>query len=360
MLILSKEDEFNSDIYVSHFIDNRWTKSEPLGSNINTRYWESHASISKDGKTLYFTSNRKGGKGYMDIYVSHLTEEGVWGPPKNIGPEINTKLNEDTPFITEDGQYLYFSSQGFTNMGGYDVFKSELKDSSDWSLPQNLGYPINTTDDDLFYYPWGNGEIAYMAKIMDEGFGATDIYKLVFPSVVDESIALQEEVVTEEEVLPAVGDTTVVEEMEVAVVPVVQTFTISPILFGFDKFNVPESSKIDMHDLVELLKSNRNLKVELLGYTDPLGPADYNIKLAKRRAMAVMNILIDSGIATNRLQAIGKGEVDFIAINKNADGSDSSEGRKYNRRVEFEIIGVDNNVLIIKRIDPVPDHLKIP
>ncbi len=373
MLLLSKEDEFNSDIYVSLYVDNRWTKSMPLGSNINTRYWESHASISKDGKTLYFTSNRKGGHGYMDIYVSQLNEEGVWGPPKNLGSEINTELNEDTPFITENGQSLYFSSQGFTSMGGYDVFKSDIKDSSEWSIPQNLGYPINTTDDDLFYFPWNNGEIAYMAKIRDEGFGITDIYKLVYPTVIDESVTQQEKDVVEEQALLVVDDTTVGEEqallvvddttvgeMEAAVIPVVRTFTISPILFGFDKSTVPENSKIDLNNLVELLKSNSNLKVELLGYTDPLGPDDYNIKLARKRALTVMNILIGNGIAVDRLQAIGKGEVDFIAINKNADGSDSSEGRKYNRRVEFEILGVDNNVLIIKRIDPVPDHLKMP
>lgn len=358
MLLLSKEDEFNSDIYVSTYVDNRWTKSEPLGSNINTKFWESHASISKDGKELYFTSNRKGGKGYMDIYVSELNEEGIWGPAKNLGPEINSKLNEDTPFITADGKYLYYSSQGFTNMGGYDVFRSELNDSSEWSIPQNLGYPINTTDDDLFYFPWGNGEIAYMAKIMDEGFGATDIYKLVYPYVVEETIAQEEEIVAEELATTEV-DSAIIEEEEAEVVPSVETFAIYPVLFGFDKSDVSEESRNALNDLVELLRKNNNIKVELLGYTDPLGPADYNVKLGKKRAVAVMNILIGNGIDADRLQAIGKGEVDFIAINENADGSDCREGRKYNRRVEFEILGIDNNVLIIKRIDPVPDHLKM-
>jgi len=365
MLFLSREDAFNSDIYVSYYMDNRWIKSVPLGANINTKYWESHASVSKNGETLYFTSNRKGNKGEMDIYIAHLDDEGKWGPAINIGETINSKLNEDTPFITEDEKILYFSSQGFRGMGGYDIFKSERISEKEWSMPQNLGYPINTTDDDLFYFPWNNGEIAYMAKIMEEGYGITDIYQVVYPVEVEESITEQPET-TEAQTLVEIltkppvdiADSTEIEEKEPMEVSEIKTIVISPVLFGFDKYILSETGKSDMKPLIGLLKSNEDVYVELLGYTDPLGPAEYNLKLAKKRALAVMNYLIEKGIDAGRLKPIEKGEVDFIAVNTNSDGSDNSEGRKYNRRVEFEVIGIDKNVIIIKRIDLVPDHLK--
>ena len=106
-----------------------------------------------NGKTLYFTSNRKGGFGEMDIYRSVLQDNGQWGQPVNLGNVINSALNEDTPFITENDSVLYFSSQGHENMGGYDIFKSKIGPANQWSTPENLKYPINTTDDNLFYYP---------------------------------------------------------------------------------------------------------------------------------------------------------------------------------------------------------------
>ncbi|MBA7522217.1 Peptidoglycan-associated lipoprotein [subsurface metagenome] len=370
MLLLTKEDEFNSDVLVSHYVDNRWTKSELLGSNINTKYWESHACISKDGKTLYFTSNRKGGIGDMDIYVSHLTAEGKWGPAINLGTDINTKLNEDTPFITEDGQQLYFGSQGFTSMGGYDIFESKLEGEGKWSVPENLGFPINTTDDDLFYYPWNNGVVAYMEKIQEDSYGATDIYKVIYPLKIDESIAQQVIPVdtkpdTTTGIIPA-PLTEMPESSEIREEPEqtleiaeVKTIAISPVFFGFDKSILTEKGKEELHKIVDLLRQNSHIRVELIGYTDPLGPAYYNVRLAEKRAVSAMNFLIEQGIDADRLKAIGKGEVDFIAVNTNKDGSDNSKGRKYNRRVEFEITGVDNNTLIIKRIDPVPEHLKI-
>jgi hypothetical protein len=187
-LLLTKEDEFNSDIYISHYEDNRWTVSRPLGPNVNTKYWESHACLSKDGKKLYFASNRKGGVGSMDLYVSELTDAGIFGPAKNL-TELNTELNEDTPFITENGKLLFFSSQGFVNMGGYDIFRSELEANNKWAVPENMGYPINTTDDDLFYFPVNNNRSALYSRIDESGFGGMDIYEVLYPFVPEEPIA---------------------------------------------------------------------------------------------------------------------------------------------------------------------------
>ncbi|MFW5781400.1 MAG: hypothetical protein ACOCXD_02410, partial [Bacteroidota bacterium] len=182
-LYLYRNEGFLGEIYVSHYKNGVWSKPNKLGENINTKYWESHASISSDGKTLYFTSNRKGGYGGLDIYKSFRNSDGTWGPAVNLGPVINTPYNEETPFITEDGKTLYFSSYGHFNMGGYDVFYSSLYDDGTWSPPLNVGYPINTTDDNVFYQPFKNGKFAYMSRFEDDNtLGRNDIYLLTIYS----------------------------------------------------------------------------------------------------------------------------------------------------------------------------------
>ena len=177
ILYLSRHDNENSDIYISTFDGKQWSPSKPLNKEINSKYWESHACVSPDGKTLYFTSNRPQSLGGTDIFISHLTNDG-WGPAENIGPEINTSVNEETPFITQDGNTLYFSSQGHDGIGGYDIFYSTKDANGKWAKPVNLGYPVNTTDDDLFYVPIGDGSIGYQAKNMKPGIGELDIVKV--------------------------------------------------------------------------------------------------------------------------------------------------------------------------------------
>ncbi len=176
-LYLYKSDDLVGNIYVSQFNNGQWTKIKKLNDNINTRHWESHASISKDGNTLYFASNRPGGSGGLDIYYSKRESSGDWGPAINMGPVINTPYNEDTPFITEDGRTIYFSSYGHYNIGGYDVFYSTLNDHGEWSAPLNAGYGISTPDDDIFFHPVKGGIYAYVSKFADDGFGGTDIYR---------------------------------------------------------------------------------------------------------------------------------------------------------------------------------------
>jgi outer membrane protein OmpA-like peptidoglycan-associated protein/tetratricopeptide (TPR) repeat protein len=377
-LILTKEDDFNSDIYVSYLENGRWKKSEPVSGKINTRFWESHASLSKDGRTLYFASNKNGGVGATDIYMSKLDENNEWGEPVNLGKVVNTPLNEDTPFITDNGELLFFSSQGHKGMGGYDIFVTRLGDDNKWTEPENLKYPINTTDDDLFYY---------MAIWNDEGLGDFDIYEIesdipavnevlmttekmkeiekeadatiteeVTEEVEQEKEELTETVVQETEAQveqPVTKDTETIEEAgETKIVELV------PILFAFDSYALTEKGKKTLDDLVVVLNENKNISLKLIGHTDAIGSESYNNKLSEKRAVAAMQYLISKGISAQRLNAVGMGEKEFIAINKNSDGSDNSNGRKYNRRVEFEIKGVDESVLIIKRINPVPENLK--
>ncbi|MBN1599600.1 MAG: OmpA family protein [Bacteroidales bacterium] len=392
LMFLTIEDEYNSDIMKTTYVDNRWTKSERLGSHINTKYWESHASISKDGRKLYFTSNRKGGIGGVDIYISELGDDGKWGEPGLMSDHINSDLNEDTPFICEDGKTLYYSSQGFTSMGGYDVFVTLYEGESGWSVPENLGYPLNTTDDDLFYYPWRTGAIGYMARLEEDGFGSTDIYEIRFPKQIEE-VPITEAEVTRDTIIKA--ETPIVEELIEAVVkpeveaepetiqdtavktetPVVEEIIeavtipepeslikkveIKPVFFAFDKSTLSDEGIAELNKILQTMNEFPDIKVQLTGYTDALGPAEYNIHLSERRAMSAMKYLITKGIDATRLSAVGKGETNFIAPNTKEDGSDDPEGRKYNRRVEFEISGIDSKTLIIKRLNPVPEKQAI-
>lgn len=180
MLFLSKDDNFNSDLYCSTFDGIKWSKAVKLNKNINTKGWESHAFISEDDNYLVFASDRPGGYGGLDIYISRK-EKGDWGPAVNIGPEINTPFNEDRPFLINNRKTLFFASQDHDNIGGYDIFKSEMQPNGLWSKPQNLGYPLNTPDDNIFFMPIGNGMSGYISIYKEtDGFGREDIYKVTF------------------------------------------------------------------------------------------------------------------------------------------------------------------------------------
>lgn len=174
-LYLYKQDNFDGNIYVANFENGKWSEIEKLNPNINTKYYESHAAISPDGTRLYFTSNREGGYGGLDIYVSNRVGDSQWSEPVNIGPEINTSYNEETPFLSLSDTILFFSSEGHKSMGGYDIFRSE-KESGKWQEPSNMGYPLNTPDDDLFFQPVNNGKNAYYSMFSD--YKKKDIFYL--------------------------------------------------------------------------------------------------------------------------------------------------------------------------------------
>ena len=180
LLFLSKDDNETSDIYVSSYDGSHWSRTIKLNKNINTKYWESHAFISEDGNQLVFASDRPGGFGGLDLYLSRKIN-GDWGPEVNLGPEINTEFNEDRPFLINNGKTLFFSSQGHESIGGYDIFRSDLQTNGLWSNPKNLGYPINTPDDDIFFMPVGDGKSGYYSRVRESGgFGKQDIYKITF------------------------------------------------------------------------------------------------------------------------------------------------------------------------------------
>lgn len=175
LFIYKYSEEGSGDIYQSNLAGEEWGPTVQLNTNINTEHWEGSASLSPDGKSLYFTSERPGGQGGKDIYVSKMREDSVWGEAENLGPSINTFYDDDAPFIHPDGKTLYFSSQGHFNMGNYDVFTSVWNGES-WSEPKNLGYPLNTAGDDMFYVVSANGKRGYFSSGRPGGMGEQDIF----------------------------------------------------------------------------------------------------------------------------------------------------------------------------------------
>lgn len=175
LFIYRSSNEDGGDIYASQLNGQSWTNPERLGPNINTKWWEGSCSLSGDGKLLYFASERPGGFGGRDIYVSEKQADGSWGTAKNLGPSINTIYNDDAPYIHPDGINLFFSSEGHTSMGGYDLFYSVYKNGL-WGTPKNIGYPISTTGDERFYVLSADGTNGYYASDQKGGFGQFDLY----------------------------------------------------------------------------------------------------------------------------------------------------------------------------------------
>ncbi|MDQ3193115.1 MAG: hypothetical protein M3Q58_16145 [Bacteroidota bacterium] len=170
------------DLYESTFDGNDWTQPVKLGSDINTEEgWEPSASISADSETLYFSSNRPGGFGGKDIYRVVKLPNGEWSKAVNLGPTVNSSYDDDAPFIHPDGKTLYFSSKGHNTMGGYDIFKTVKGEQGDWSNPENLGYPINSIADDIYFVLNVNGNEGFYASKKPSGIGKSDIYKVVLP-----------------------------------------------------------------------------------------------------------------------------------------------------------------------------------
>lgn len=188
-LFIYKSDEEGS-IYVSDLIGDIWSKPKKLGPTINTKYRETHASLSADGSKLYFTSDRKGGYGGLDIYVARKLVNGEWSEAENLGPGINTEKDERAPYIHPDDITLYFSSRGHGGLGGFDIFSSQLNEFGTWTKPQNIGYPINTSSDDVFYVTSADRQRSYYASSKEAGMGKTDLYLIGLKEVEESNLTI--------------------------------------------------------------------------------------------------------------------------------------------------------------------------
>ena len=419
-IFLARDDQFNSDIYSSKLEDGMWTTAEKLNKNINTKYWESHATISPDGKTLYFTSNRKGGYGGLDIYKSLWDEaSGDWGIAENLGPNVNTQFNEDTPFITEDGKTLYFSSQGHKNMGGFDIFYASLDDEGQWSKPSNLGFPLNSTDDDLHFVPVNDGiNGLYTLYDPELGAGEEDIYWVVIysdrnprevevkgvvtllnkPEDYDNDIQISLIDKGEGETLKVLnasstdgiysyktkdpGSYQLLFEGEgyqsstsdfnipnnYSMAEVVVNTSLQPaekkliilraVYFDFDKYSIKASEKEKLNELFAIMNDNPDLKLEVVGHTDAKGSNSYNRRLSVNRANSAIKYLTGKGINKDRFKITGAGEDMPIALNKMRDGSDAPRGRELNRRVEMHVLQSENKSIISEEVI-IPEELKV-
>lgn len=180
-LIIYKDDNGDGNLYESKLVGETWSDPVKMGSDINTKSWETHGALSADGNTFYFVSNRPGGFGGRDIYRVVKLPNGEWSKAQNIGPTINTKYEEDGVFIHPNGRTMYFASTGRNSMGGFDIFSTELQPDGTWSTPVNLGYPLNTVDDDVFLVTTADGERGYFSSDKIGGYGEKDIYFVDFP-----------------------------------------------------------------------------------------------------------------------------------------------------------------------------------
>lgn len=178
--------ERNGQIYSSQQVGNEWSFPKPLGENVNSKHWEGSISMSHDNNTVYFSSERPGGLGGKDIYLSKRKIDGSWGEAVNLGPKINTSKDDDAPFIHPDNKTLYFSSMGHNSMGGYDIFLTNKDRNGNWEQPINAGFPINTTSDDIYYVVSANGKRGYFSSNRKGSLGGEDIYT-VTPGIIGQA-----------------------------------------------------------------------------------------------------------------------------------------------------------------------------
>lgn len=379
------------DLYVSHKEGNNWGQPFNLGAPVNSMYWESQPAISPDGSTLYFVSNRPGGIGGYDIWKTLLNEEGEWSVPVNLGPEINTPYDENTPFLHADGKTLYFSSDGWPGMGSKDIFMSRMDSASHWSKPLNMGYPINSFSEETGLIVSPDGTEAFFSSNLKDGYGDMDIYQFKLPedkkpmaityvkgTVRDKEtrkfLEARVQVVnlgnkktayndytskdngnflavmpfgadyafnvsadgylfySENYELKSVnGNKPFLLEIDLERLKVGTNMILKNIFFNTNEYALLPASVTELATLKELLKNNPNIHIEVQGHTDNVGNDLQNEKLSVNRAKAVYDHLIESKIDPARLTYKGYGETKPIA------GNETEEQRKKNRRTSFII-----------------------
>ncbi len=417
-LLIYKDDNGDGNIYISQLMGNNWLTPQKLTENVNSKAWEPSACITADGNTLYFTSTIPGGFGGRDIYRSIHLPNGEWSKPTNLGPTINTPYDEDAPAILADGSTLYFASNGNKSMGGFDILFSILSPDSGWSEPMNVGYPVNSTDDDLFFVPTPDDKHAYYSSANSHGgFGEKDICFLSFPEKVQSKVTVLEGVissifggvpantiitVTDVESGEIVGTYTpnsktgryvivlppgknysisydadgylyqsdninIVDSMtyqeidrpvELSPLKVGQKIVVRNIFFDSGKAMLKPESKTELDKIVMLMTKYPLLVLEVAGHTDASGPDELNLKLSLERAKAVQEYLVQHGIDKSRTKTIGYGESQPIAINYNKDGSPNKRGMSMNRRFEFKVLCVDGSCMDVVEPIKVPENLK--
>lgn len=381
------------DLYFSIYNNGVWSKPTNLGIPVNSASWESQPSISSDGLTIYFSSNRPGGFGGMDIYKSTF-KNGRFDLPKNLGDKINTPGDEQAPFIHSDDNTLYYSSNGQPGMGNMDIFMVKRGDDGEFGEPVNIGYPINTGGDELGLVVDREGRYGYLSANRPGGFGGMDIYKFpLYDKIKPDPISYVKGKVFDAKTLEKIGAK--VELTDLATGQVIKTIEsdkvtgefllilsanknymltvdqtnylfysdnfslkesgrldpflidvplrkpevnidvkLANVFFDVDKFELKPESKAELDKLVLLLKKFPFMKIEIGGHTDNTGDKAKNLTLSQNRAKAVKDYLIKAGIEMTRLTAVGYGDTKPVADNK------TPEGKAQNRRTVFKVVSV--------------------
>jgi outer membrane protein OmpA-like peptidoglycan-associated protein/Tol biopolymer transport system component len=384
-----KDGKGACDIYFSEKRDGLWTRPRNLGSPVNTSAKETQPSISADGRTLYFVSNRNGGKGGQDIWVSALSDDGTWGDPVNLA-DINTADDESSPFIHPDNRTLYFASNGHPGMGKYDLFLSRKDSSGKWSNPENLGYPINTVHNEEGMVVNAKGNRAYYSSDRTEknirNIFSFELYPAARPAPVSymkgkiydaryyKPLKARFELIelpSADRILESLSDSTtgeflvcipsgknyalnirregylfysehftmsggsyqepMLKDIPLRRIKSGEKIILKNIFFTFDSHKLLDESRAELQQLVRFLRENPDVKVRITGHTDNTGNAAYNLQLSQNRARAVANYLLGEGVPMNRVSYKGKGASEPVA------GNDTEEGRAQNRRTEMEI-----------------------
>ena len=381
----------NFDLYISYQTPQGWSEPINLGSQINTEFWESSPSLSSDKNTLYFSSDRPGGYGGKDLYVSHRMPNGKWSEALNMGASVNTIGDELAPFIHADNNTLYFTSDGLPGYGGSDLFVMRRKNATEWNAPENLGYPINTIESDGSLFIASNGVDAFYSSDRADSHGGLDLYRFelrpdirpartlyvrgnVFNKknnkgipatveLIDNSTGeLNSKVQTDEQgdyfiTLPVgkdyvfnvnrkgylfysdnfmlsqvAPDSTYEKNIPLQPIEVNASIILKNIFFETNKFQLDPKSRAELDKIVQLLNDNPTLKIEISGYTDNVGKPSDNLSLSNSRAKSVVSYLIGKGIVSQRLVAKGYGETKPVADNT------TEEGKAKNRRTELRVI----------------------
>ncbi len=383
------------DLFESRKVGEQWSKPISLGAGVNTSGWEAQPSLSADGNELYFVSDRKGGIGGYDIWYSRKADEGTWGKAVNLGTSVNTPFDEIAPFIHVNNQNLYYASNGLPGFGGYDIYVSEKKQNQ-WGPMINMGAPLNDFEEQYSLTVTSDGAAAYYSK--EQGRNKSKIYFTPIPkqfrvakkgnvvrgTVVDadskrplqatielkelKSEQIMSKVISDSisgeylMVLPGKSEyalfsnkkgylfsslhfnyeETDLEEpllMKIELKPITKdaSVVLNNIFFEFDKFSLQDKSKTELEEIVQFLKDNPNIKIEIGGHTDNKGAETYNQQLSLYRASTVGNYLVKQGILKDRIKEKGYGS------QKPLVGNDSEENRSINRRIEFKILVDGNN-----------------
>ncbi len=362
-----RDGQGRCDLYMSIRRGDKWSVPRNMGKPINTAYRETQPSITSDGRTLYFASDRPGGKGNHDIWVSHKDSADQWTVPQNLGDSINSTGTEMSPFIHPDNQSLYFSSDGLIGLGGYDIFVSRKNKEGKWRKAVNLGYPINTNRDEIGLIVNARGDKAYFASNIDKNQGK-DIYSFEMPvqdrpsmttymkgRVLDavnnnllrarfELIDLENgnefyksysDSLTGEFVVSIPvdhnymlnvsrkgylfysenfslkgifhADAPLLKDIPLQPIEIGKTIVLKNVFFETDSYALKKESEIELNKVVQFLNVNPGVRIEISGYTDNVGEAGYNQVLSENRARAVTNYLIAASVNAQRIVSRGYG-----------------------------------------------------